>query len=172
MPARMVGQLLKEKNLTLSVAESCTGGKIGDLITDIPGSSDYFMGGVIAYSNDVKMRLLCVDKATLILKGAVSREVAIQMADGARKMLGSDIGVSVTGIAGPAGGTAKKPVGLVYVAISSKAASVCTKNLFKGSREEIKKKSADKALKMLEEFVMRRRSGAELVITKIFILTP
>ena len=156
MPARRVGQLLKEKTLTLSVAESCTGGKIGDLITDVPGSSDYFLGGIISYSNDAKIRLLCVDKATLILKGAVSREVAIQMAEGARKVLRSDIGLSATGIAGPSGGTPKKPVGLVYIAVSSKAGAVCSKNLFKGSRMEIKEKSAAKALKMLEEFVTRR----------------
>lgn len=156
MPARRVGQLLKEKNLTVSVAESCTGGRIGDMMTDLPGSSDYFLGGVISYSNDAKIRLLCVDKATLILNGAVSREVAIQMADGARKMLRSDIGVSVTGIAGPSGGTPKKPVGLVYIAVSSKAGSMCSKNLFKGPRVEIKQKSAVKALKMLEEFVTRR----------------
>lgn len=148
--------MLTEKELTVSVAESCTGGRVGDLITDIPGSSEYFLGGIISYSNDAKIRLLCVDKATLILKGAVSREVAIQMADGVRRMLRSDIGVSTTGIAGPTGGSPKKPIGLVYVAVSSEKSTACSKNLFKGSREDIKQKSAEKALKMLEEFVSHR----------------
>ncbi len=150
-----VGRTLKAKKLTLAVAESCTGGKLGDLITEVSGSSDYFLGGVISYSNDAKTRLLGVDAATLKTKGAVSEEVALQMAAGARKALSADIGVGVTGIAGPTGGTQEKPVGLVYIAVSSSGASVCRRNVFKGSRSSIKDQSAQKALGMLREFLAK-----------------
>lgn len=148
-----IGRLLKGKGLTISVAESCTGGRLGDAITDIAGSSDYFLGGVISYSNDSKQQLLGVDQSVLRSKGAVCEEVAIQMASGVRRALNSKIGVGVTGIAGPSGGTAEKPVGLVYIAISSKDATVCTKNVFDGSRAEVKKRSVAKAFDMLSEFV-------------------
>lgn len=148
-----IGQVLRSKKKTLAVAESCTGGKLGDLITEVPGSSDYFLGGIISYSNDSKANLLGVDRETLKAKGAVSEEVALQMATGARRALGADIGVGVTGVAGPGGGTVTKPVGLVYIAVSSAEASVCKRNLFKGSRSSIKKQSAEKALAMLKDLV-------------------
>ncbi len=153
MLAEDVGKLLRSKGLTVSVAESCTGGRLGDMLTDVPGSSDYFRGGVISYSNDAKINLLGVNSKTLKAKGAVSEEVAIQMAAGARTKLGADIGIGITGIAGPAGGTVAKPVGLVYVAVSSITSSECSKNLFKGSRSSIKDQSAQKALEMLGEFL-------------------
>jgi PncC family amidohydrolase len=141
------------RGLTVAVAESCTGGKLGDMLTDVPGSSDYFLGGVISYSNDAKSNLLGVDGKTLKAKGAVSEEVAIQMAAGARRQLQADVGVGITGIAGPTGGTLTKPVGLVYVAISSSKSSKCSRCVFKGSRSEIKTQSANRALEMLREFV-------------------
>ncbi len=153
MLAEEVGRLLRSKGLTISVAESCTGGRLGDLLTDVPGSSDYFLGGVISYSNDAKVGLLGVNSKTLKVKGAVSEEVAIQMAAGARTKLGADIGIGITGIAGPAGGTPTKPVGLVYVALSSRGSSECSRNVFGGSRSSIKDRSARKALEMLGEFL-------------------
>lgn len=153
MSAKTLGRLLRKKGLTVAVAESCTGGKIGDLITDVPGSSDYFLGGVISYSNNAKASVLGVDRSVLRAKGAVSEEVALQMASGVRKRLKADIGLSTTGIAGPTGGTAQKPVGLVYIAVSSRGGQKAARNLFKGSRSAIKAKSAQKALELLEEFV-------------------
>ena len=155
MLASRVGQLLRQRNFTLSVAESCTGGRLGDRITDIPGSSDYFLGGVISYSNAAKVDLLGVDRAVLASKGAVSREVAIQMASGVRRRLGTDIGVGVTGIAGPAGGSRAKPVGLVFIAVSSETRSTCAKKIFKGSRTSIKRQSTEEAVRVLQEFILK-----------------
>ncbi len=112
---RRIGQLLVASNLTIGTAESCTGGLIGDRITNVSGSSAYFKGGIIAYSNDVKKRLLGVKESVLHENGAVSEQVAIQMAEGARKALGADIGISATGIMGPSGGSTEKPVGTVWI---------------------------------------------------------
>ena len=141
--------------MTLAVAESCTGGKLGDMITEVPGSSDYFLGGVISYSNDAKADLLGVDRKTLKAKGAVSEDVAVQMAQGARKRLRAAVGVGITGIAGPSGGTPAKPVGLVYIAVNSEKSSVCSRSLFRGSRSEVKRQSAETALEMLRDFIER-----------------
>ncbi len=116
-----LGRLLRERGLTLATAESCTGGLVGSLVTDVPGSSHYYCGGVVAYSNEVKVRLLGVRRATLKRYGAVSAQTATEMAEGVRNRTGADIGVAVTGIAGPGGGTRKKPVGLVYIAIAAGA---------------------------------------------------
>ena len=115
----MVGNILKQKGETIAVAESCTGGSLGAMLTDIEGSSAYFMGGVIAYSNEVKMKLLGVSEDVLTKEGAVSAIVAEQMATGVIKRLGTDWGIGITGIAGPGGGTDTKPVGLVYIGIAS-----------------------------------------------------
>ncbi|BAU65786.1 competence/damage-inducible protein CinA [Stanieria sp. NIES-3757] len=117
--ASVVGNLLRKRGETLSVAESCTGGGLGSMLTDPPGSSDYFLGGVIAYSNEVKMALLDVKLADLEEFGAVSDKVAQQMAWGVKQRLGSNWGIGITGIAGPGGGTDTKPVGLVYVGIAT-----------------------------------------------------
>lgn len=155
MLAHELGRMLKARGLTLAVAESCTGGKLGDMITEVPGSSHYFMGGVICYGNMAKVDLLSVEKGALDSRGAVSEEVALQMAAGARKALRASIGVGITGIAGPSGGTMEKPVGLVYIAISSDHGSVCTRNLFDGDRSAVKNKAAKRALEMLEEFVSK-----------------
>ena len=155
MLASRIGQLLKQRNLTVSVAESCTGGRLGDRLTDVPGSSDFFMGGVISYSNAAKVSLLGVDSAVLVSKGAVSREIAIQMASGVRSRLRTDIGVGVTGIAGPTGGSRAKPVGLVFIAICSEMRSTCAKKTFKGSRTSIKRQSTEEAVHMLQEFILK-----------------
>lgn len=155
MLADEVGRLLRSRSLTIAVAESCTGGRLGDLITDVPGSSDYFLGGIVSYSNAAKEGLLGVSPDVLRSKGAVSEEVAIQMASGARSRLNSEIGVGITGIAGPSGGTAAKPVGLVHIAVSSSQATVCRRHVFAGSRAEVKQQAAEKALEMVKDLLER-----------------
>lgn len=115
-----IGELLKAKNLSLSTAESCTGGGIAALITSIPGSSEYFNGGIVAYSNEVKMSLLHVSVETLEKHGAVSRETVVEMAKGAMKTLKTDCAIATSGIAGPGGGTPEKPVGTVWIAAAYK----------------------------------------------------
>jgi nicotinamide-nucleotide amidase len=114
----IVGGLLRARGLTLAVAESCTGGLLGGRLTNVPGSSDYFLGGVISYGNAVKERVLGVPAVTLAAHGAVSEATACAMADGARRTIGADVGISITGVAGPGGGTAEKPVGLVYLGLA------------------------------------------------------
>ncbi len=155
MLAEEIGELLRSKGLSIAVAESCTGGKLGDMITEASGSSDYFLGGIVSYGNQAKLELLGVDKSTLDSKGAVSEEVALQMAAGVRRKLHSDIGVGITGIAGPTGGTITKPVGLVYIAVSSDKDAVCVKNMFTGARAGVKTQSAVKALEMVKGFLLK-----------------
>lgn len=155
MLASDVGKVLEQRSLTLAVAESCTGGRLGDAITDVPGSSAYFLGGVISYGNEAKFSLLGVDRSTLESMGAVSEEVALMMADGVRKRLGASIGVGITGIAGPTGATSAKPVGLVYIAVSSSERSFSARSVFAGSRSEVKAQAVLKALEMLSEFLSR-----------------
>jgi nicotinamide-nucleotide amidase len=134
--------------LKLAVAESCTGGMLGERITSVPGSSDVFLGGVIAYHNDVKKTLLGVREEELERYGAVSEEVALQMAAGVRERTGADVGVSVTGIAGPGGGTPEKPVGLVWIAIHSSDAKARRFHVV-GDRAEIRQRAAQAALEMV-----------------------
>ena len=149
------GQSLKQavdkckRHITIAVAESCTGGLVSNLITDVSGSSGWFIGGVIAYSNDVKKDMLGVKAATLERHGAVSLQTATEMARGVRKRFHGSIGVSTTGIAGPAGGSAQKPVGTVCVAVCARGKTAARQFLFKGSRSAIKKQSALAAIKML-----------------------
>jgi nicotinamide-nucleotide amidase len=152
--ASVVGQLLKAKGQTLAVAESCTGGGLGQMLTDIPGSSDYFMGGIISYANRVKVDLLGVDVQDLATEGAVSEVVAGQMAIGVKAKLGTDWGVSITGIAGPAGGTEGKPVGLVYIGIANPDGGVEGIKYQLGSqreRELIRRMSACQGLNLLRQ---------------------
>jgi len=144
-----VGRLLRERGLTLAAAESCTGGLLGDRITDVPGSSDYFQGGVISYSNQAKVDLLGVPEALLAEHGAVSEPVALAMARGARERLHADIGLGITGIAGPGGGTPEKPVGLVYLALDDRGETAVQRLQSGGSRREIKWRSTQAALTML-----------------------
>jgi len=154
--AREAGDLLRARGLTVAVAESCTGGRLGDILTNVSGSSDYFRGGLISYSNRAKVDFLDVHESSLILKGAVSDEVARQMAAGVRKAFHSDLGIGITGIAGPTGGSPKKPVGLVYICVSSDKGSMCTKNLFKGPRTKVKAQAVDRAMLMLIELVKKK----------------
>jgi nicotinamide-nucleotide amidase len=151
---QVVGFLLSMKHKTVSVAESCTGGLIMDMITNVSGSSSYFVGGVVAYSNEIKMKKLKVSKSLLEKHGAVSSEVAVAMAEGVRKQWLSDIGLSVTGIAGPSGGTAAKPVGLVCIALSFEEDSQVEKHNFLGSRREIKEQAAVAALDLLRRHLL------------------
>lgn len=143
--------LCMEKHLTFGTAESCTGGLIAANITDVPGASAAFFGGVVSYDNSVKHNLLSVRNETLERFGAVSKETAEEMAKGALRALGVDLSVSVTGIAGPGGGTPKKPVGLVYIAAASKNGVIVTENHFEGDREAVRLQTAEKALMLLCE---------------------
>ncbi len=149
--ASVVGRLLMERSQTISVAESCTGGGLGQMMTAVPGSSSYFLGGVISYDNRVKQSLLGVEAHTLASCGAVSSEVATAMASGVRTRLGTDWGLSVTGIAGPGGGSAEKPVGLVYIGLSSAAGTHSKQCLFGAdrSRDSIRQQSMLTALNWL-----------------------
>lgn len=149
----VVGRLLLSKRLTLAVAESCTGGLIGDRITDFAGSSVYFKEGVVAYSNEAKVRILGVKEETLNESGAVSRESALEMAGGIQRISGTDIGLATTGIAGPTGGTVRKPVGLVYVALTwpEMGVEVCKEFRFSGKRREIKESAVANALDILRK---------------------
>lgn len=149
----IVGQLLKEKQLTIACAESCTGGLLTSRLTDVAGSSAYVMGSVVSYTNEVKADVISVDRQVLADKGAVSEEVARQMAEGVRARIHTDIGVGITGIAGPDGGTAKKPVGLVCIAVSGSRGTECTRNIFIGERKEIKFRSTQKALDMVRQYL-------------------
>jgi nicotinamide-nucleotide amidase len=126
----VVGRLLKEKRLTISTAESCTGGYLAHMITSVPGSSEYFTGSVVAYSNRIKQEFLGVSDQSLIDHGAVSEEVVREMAEGARKRFNTDIAVSISGIAGPDGGTIEKPVGTVWIAVATKTGTTAKKFMF------------------------------------------
>jgi len=149
--ALSVGVLLKAQHLTLGLAESCTGGMIASYITDVPGSSEYFEGAVVAYSNVVKERLLGVPASTLEQYGAVSAETAIAMARGARKVLRVDVALAITGIAGPGGDTSDKPVGLTYVGLASWRGVLWREYNWKGNRRHNREQSAREALELLKE---------------------
>jgi PncC family amidohydrolase len=146
-----ISKTLKRKKKTLAVAESCTGGLIASRITDISGSSRYFSGAVVAYSNDVKTSVLKVPPSLIKEYGAVSRQVAQSMAEGIKAELDSDVAVAVTGIAGPTGGSASKPVGTAYIAVVSDRRKKTKKVNFKGTRREIKQKFAEAVLKLIAE---------------------
>jgi PncC family amidohydrolase len=148
-------QAFRRRGWTLALAESCTGGLIGHRLTNVPGSSDYFLGGIVAYAYEAKERLLGVRHQTLYQHGAVSRETAIEMARGARLALGADVGVSVTGIAGPTGGLPDKPVGLTWIAVSTRDREQAQQFLWEGDRMANKEQSAEAALHLLLETVNR-----------------
>lgn len=147
--ARKVGVLLKGAGWRLATAESCSGGLIGHLLTEIPGSSAYYQGGVIAYDNAVKLRVLRVGLETIERFGAVSETCALEMAAGVRSLLGTEVAVATTGIAGPGGGSDEKPVGLVYIAIATPAGSSCGRFVFGNDRGVNKLETAHRALAMI-----------------------
>ncbi|MBD3414417.1 MAG: competence/damage-inducible protein A [Candidatus Aminicenantes bacterium] len=150
----VIGKLLIKNKKTLSVAESCTGGFLGHRITNVPGSSQYFLQGIQAYSNKAKIQLLGVDKNELLEHGAVSDEVARLMAEGTRNISGADFGLAVTGIAGPGGGTKEKPVGLVFTSLSWDNGFKVEKNQFLGDRSTVKTRSTQKAMDMLRRHLL------------------
>jgi PncC family amidohydrolase len=147
--AQQIIKKLKNKNRTLAVAESCTGGWLGKSITDVSGASDVFSGGVIAYSNDIKRKVLKVSGKTLLQTGAVSKKTAKAMARGVKRLLGSSYAVSITGIAGPTGGMKTKPVGLVWVAVSTPSKTKARHFNFKGGRHRIRSNAVTQALRFL-----------------------
>ena len=148
-----IGELLTRRGLTLAVAESCTGGLLGHRVTNVSGSSAYFQGGVISYSNEIKERILGIPHQTLVQHGAVSGETALAMAREARRLLRTDIAVSVTGIAGPTGGTPEKPVGLVYIGLAAEGTELCERHIWEGDRSENKELSAQAALELLLRYL-------------------
>jgi PncC family amidohydrolase len=145
--------LIGSSRLKVAAAESCTGGEVAHRITEIPGSSDYFMGSVVSYSNEAKANILGVSRSILETRGAVSDECARAMAEGATRIFGADIAVSTTGIAGPSGATARKPVGLVYIAVASQEGTSCTAHHFPGSRKEVIEAASETALRALIDAV-------------------
>ena len=149
-----VGNLLRQKGLTLGVVESATGGLISHLITNVPGSSDYYKGSVTAYSNEVKIKIIGVKEDTINQYGAVSYQVAEEMALGGRKILASDICLADTGIAGPSGATPGKPIGLFYIGLSHQAGTYSQKHNFHGNREQNKRSAAETALGWLKEYLI------------------
>jgi nicotinamide-nucleotide amidase len=150
----VVGALLKQRRLKLSVAESCTGGLIGARITNIAGSSEYFERAAVTYSNPAKTEMLGVPKALIDRFGAVSSEVATAMARGIRQAAKTDLGLSVTGIAGPDGGTEQKPVGLVYTALASVQGVKTNEHRFLGNREQVRMKASQMALDMVRRHLI------------------
>ena len=154
-----VGALLVTCGLTLVTAESCTGGLVAHRITDVPGSSAYFLGGFVTYANEAKEGVLGVRHETLLAHGAVSQETALEMARGARQRLGADLGISTTGIAGPAGGTPDKPVGLVYIALSAPGVELCQRHVWQGDRLANKEQSAEAALLLLLSYLRNAAFG-------------
>jgi PncC family amidohydrolase len=160
-----VGLWLRKRGLILATAESCTGGLIGHLITEVPGSSDYYAGGVVSYANEAKMSLLGVPSGMLGMYGAVSRETALEMARGVRKALAVElreenlIGLSVTGIAGPGGGTPLKPVGLTWIGLSAEGFERAWSFVWPGTRAENKQSSAKEALRLVLEYLKGQPRG-------------
>ncbi len=157
-----VGDWLRRRGLKLVTAESCTGGLIGHRLTNIPGSSDYYLGGLIAYANEAKERLLGVDHQAILQYGAVSQEVVIAMARGARQALASDfppahlIGLSVSGIAGPGGETPGKPVGLAWIGLSAPGVERAWRYVWQGDRLYNKEQTADQALRLILDFLQEK----------------
>ena len=152
-----LGNLLHDNGLWLAVAESCTGGMLGHLITNMPGSSAYFKGGVIAYANEVKVEVLGVSPATLDSFGAVSKETVLEMANGIRRSFYVDIGLSVSGIAGPEGGTKEKPVGTVWIGVSTPMLDEAELFLFSGDRKSIKEQAAQSAMEIAIRYLSDKK---------------
>ena len=152
-PEERIGILLREKGWRVAAAESCTGGLVGHRLTNVPGSSDYYQGSVTAYANAVKMRLLDVDEAILDEHGAVSAQTVTAMARGIRAALSAELGISISGIAGPGGGTEEKPVGLVWIGLSAPDFDEAREHLFEGDRLAVKEQAAEAALQMVIAFL-------------------
>ena len=150
---KKIGRLLLERRQTLAVAESCTGGLAGHLVTSVAGSSRYFEGGIIAYSNRIKVERLGVDEDVLRREGAVSEAVAGQMAREVRNRFGADFGIGVTGVAGPGGGSDDKPVGTVFIALADQSTVLSRQYRLRGSRAVVKREAARTALEVLRDYL-------------------
>ncbi len=157
-PEEKIGTILESESLTIALAESCTGGLVAGTITDIPGSSRYFMAGLVTYSNEAKTKFLSVPEEIIAQSGAVSAIVAELMATGVRDGVGVDIGLSITGIAGPAGGSPEKPVGTVFMGLATKEGVWVERFLFIGDRQEIRKQATEAALSILLHYLDERFS--------------
>jgi PncC family amidohydrolase len=153
---QVIGNILRTRGLKLATAESCTGGLVADRITNVPGSSEYFIGGVVAYAYEAKVALIHVSWDTLRLHGAVSRETVIEMARGVRTALGANIGVSISGIAGPTGGLPDKPVGTTWIGLSATDGDWARKFVWDGDRRRNKELSADAALQFVLDYLQGR----------------
>ena len=153
---KLIGDLLRERGWTLSIAESCTGGLICDRITNIPGSSDYFEGGMVTYSNESKAKHLGIPLNDIKRYGAVSSQVARKMAQGVRKAFGTTFGLSTTGVAGPTGGTKRAPIGGVFIGLAIGRSTWVWKEDLKGDRKEIKRKASEKALQFFYEILVEK----------------
>ena len=151
--ATQIHELLIKKHKTIAVAESCTGGLLSKLLTDLEGSSKYFIFGAVVYSNKTKNSMLGIPKSLIAKEGAVSAGVAALMATRVRKLIRADFAIAITGIAGPGGGSKTKPVGTVFIAVEGKGKKICQKSSFKGSRSSIRQKSALKSLELLRTFL-------------------
>ncbi len=154
--AEQVGRLLTKAGLTLALAESCTGGLIGHLITDVPGSSAYFLGSAVCYAYSAKEHVLGVPHETLLAHGAVSAECAAEMAQGARRLFGADIAASVTGIAGPGGGLPNKPIGLTHIHLSAAGAEIGERHVWGSDRAGNKRLSAEAVLRLVVRYLGKR----------------
>ncbi len=157
-PEERLHAILSQRHLTLAAAESCTGGLVSSRITDVAGSSDYFLAGLVTYSNEAKEKLLAVPHALIAGSGAVSAEVARAMAEGVQTSVGADIAVAVTGIAGPGGGSREKPVGTVYMGLAAYGKSWVRHHVFAGDRLAIKRQTSDEALAFVLDFLEGRLS--------------
>jgi len=148
-----LGEMFSQRDLTLAIAESCTGGLVCHRITNVPGASDYFIGGVISYANRAKIERLGVRQDTLLSYGAVSEQTVIEMAAGVRAAFKTDIGLSISGIAGPSGGTPEKPVGTVWIGLNTVHKDIAQHHLWHGNRTEIKEQAAQGALLLLFDYL-------------------
>ncbi len=156
---KAIGDRLRERGWTLSIAESCTGGLINDRITNVPGSSNYFEGGMVTYSNESKAKYLGIPLDDIKRYGAVSPQVARKMAQGVRKAFGTNFGLSTTGVAGPTGGTKRAPIGRVFIGFANRRRTWVRREDLKGSRREIKRKAAEKALQFFYETLIHSRQS-------------
>jgi PncC family amidohydrolase len=147
--SKTLGKILVEKRMTIAVAESCTGGMIGSAITAVPGASHYFLGGVIAYNNRIKKCILKVSREVINNYGVVCGQTVAAMARGVRQLMKSDCAIAVSGVAGPGGGTKKKPVGLVYIGIEMENSIKIFRRRYKGTRTDVRKRTVEEALRLL-----------------------
>lgn len=153
MKEKKIRDLCVKQGYTMAVAESCSGGLLSDRLTNVPGSSEYFMGGVIAYNNDVKINILRVPFDIIYTYGAVSGRTALAMAKGVKKLFDTDIGIGITGICGPTGGTTAKPVGLVFVGGVFEGNEVIKEFYFEGERQEVKASAVEEAVSLVIELL-------------------